>query len=307
MNASYYGFIVIVIGIASANTGYAADLGPEITRKPASEHGCEIPSDQNIDDWKSEALTGHRGNTDSQNLLGLSYSLGCGVPQDDEQALGWFRLAAEQGDATAQFNLGGMYALGLGTPQNFELAVKWYELSADQGNASAQGELGVMYANGSGVQKNKIVAFALYTLCTENNLFDSSRILANRAYLAMNMTVMEINESGTLAREMARPCHLLKSIERFIARSAVLSANSGRLPKIYPPKTFAQVVQIKRNISTCCHSARQQGNEPDYSVLLRGNAIAAQRGSIPLSVSVVAEGQHIGNLVQLLRTFETVS
>ena len=227
MTASYFCFIVIAIGIGSANIGCAADLGSENTHTPATEHGCKMPSDQNIEDWRSEALTGYRGNADSQNLLGLAYSLGCGVPQDYEQALGWFRLAAEQGDAAAQNELGAMYALGLGTPQNFDLAVKWYELSADQGNASAQGELGVMYANGSGVQKNKIVAFALFKLCTEKKQFDPHRILVNRAYLAMSMTVREINESGTLAGEMARPGNLLKSIEQFITRTAVLSSDNG--------------------------------------------------------------------------------
>ena len=98
-----------------------------------------------------------------------------------------------------------------------------------------------MYANGTGVQKNKVVALALFDLCTENNLFDPHRILANRAYLAMSMTVREIDESGTLAREMARPGYLLKSIERFIARSAVLSASIGRTQSL-APEIFAQVV-----------------------------------------------------------------
>ena len=116
MNASYFGFLVIAIGIGSANLGCAADFGPESTRKPAPEGGCEMLSDQYIEDWRSEALTGYGGNADSQYFLGLTYRLGCGVPQDDEQALGWFRLAAEQGDAAAQNDLGAMYALGLGTP-----------------------------------------------------------------------------------------------------------------------------------------------------------------------------------------------
>ena len=240
MSIRFFKFLGIAIGLGLANIACAADIGSESVR--AKESFCEITAVQTIEELRSEALTGDRGNADSQNLLGLAYSLGCGVPQNDEQALGWFRLAAEQGNASAQHDLGAMYALGLGTPQDFELAVKWFELSADQGNASAQGELGVMYANGSGVQKNKFVAFALYTLCTENNLFDSNRILANRAYLAMSMTVTEINESSTLAREMARPGYLLKSIEKFIARSAILSANNGRVPKVCSPKIIAQVV-----------------------------------------------------------------
>ena len=48
------------------------------------------------------------------------------------------RTDAEQGDADAQVNLGVMYAIGLGVPQDDAEAVRWYRLSADQGNACAK-------------------------------------------------------------------------------------------------------------------------------------------------------------------------
>ena len=38
------------------------------------------------------------------------YGAGRGVPQDDAEAVQWFRQAAEQGYAEAQYNLGIMYA-----------------------------------------------------------------------------------------------------------------------------------------------------------------------------------------------------
>ena len=59
--------------------------------------------------------------------------------QDD---LDTVRQAAEQGDATAQFNLGVMYAKGEGVPQDDAEAVRWFRLSAEQGHASSQGALG---------------------------------------------------------------------------------------------------------------------------------------------------------------------
>ena len=34
------------------------------------------------------------------------YGAGRGVPQDDAEAVRWYRLAAEQGEASAQYNLG---------------------------------------------------------------------------------------------------------------------------------------------------------------------------------------------------------
>ena len=44
-----------------------------------------------------------------------------------------------------------MYANGEGVPEDDAEAVRWYRLAADQGHAGAQYNLGVMYANGEGV------------------------------------------------------------------------------------------------------------------------------------------------------------
>ena len=66
------------------------------------------------------------------------YANGEGVPQDDAEAVRWYRLAAEQGNAGAQLNLGAMYSNGEGVPQDDAEAVRWYRLAAEQGNAGAQ-------------------------------------------------------------------------------------------------------------------------------------------------------------------------
>jgi len=51
-------------------------------------------------------------NAGAQNNLGSMYLTGQGVPQDDAEAVKWYRLAAEQGDAAGQVGLGVMYANG---------------------------------------------------------------------------------------------------------------------------------------------------------------------------------------------------
>ena len=66
---------------------------------------------------------------------------------------------ANQGAAYAQFNLGVMYANGDGIPENDAEAVKWYRKAADQGHAKAQSNLGVMYYNGDGVPENHVRAY----------------------------------------------------------------------------------------------------------------------------------------------------
>ena len=48
------------------------------------------------------------------------------MPQDDAEAVKWYRKAAGQSFAPAQHNLGNMYTNGRGVPQNSAEAVKWY-------------------------------------------------------------------------------------------------------------------------------------------------------------------------------------
>jgi TPR repeat protein len=66
------------------------------------------------------------------------YARGEGVPEDDAEAVRWYRLAAEQGLAAAQLNLGGSYANGEGVPEDHVLAYMWYNLAEAQGNEIAQ-------------------------------------------------------------------------------------------------------------------------------------------------------------------------
>ena len=46
-----------------------------------------------------------QGIVEAQYRLGWSYAMGVGVEQDYQQALAWYRKAAEQGPAAAQCNL----------------------------------------------------------------------------------------------------------------------------------------------------------------------------------------------------------
>ena len=78
------------------------------------------------------------GHAEYQFHLGLMYTTGQGVPQDDAEAVRWFRLAAEQGRADAQYNLGVMYANGHGVPQDHVLAHMWFNLAASRVTGEAR-------------------------------------------------------------------------------------------------------------------------------------------------------------------------
>jgi len=65
------------------------------------------------------------------------YDDGRGVPKDEQQAVVWYRKAAEQGDALAQNNLGVMYYNGQGVPKDEQSAYFWSLLASAQGNQNA--------------------------------------------------------------------------------------------------------------------------------------------------------------------------
>ena len=75
-----------------------------------------------------------QGHALAQFRLGFMYGTGSGVPQDDGEAVKWYRLAADQGGALAQFNLGVMYSTGEGVPQNYIQAHMWLNLAGARGN-----------------------------------------------------------------------------------------------------------------------------------------------------------------------------
>jgi predicted aspartyl protease len=120
-------------------------------------NGQGVPQDyaQAVAWWRKAA---DQGNATAQFSLGAMYVNGHGVAQDYAQALIWFRKAADQGNAEAQDNLGWMYANGQGEPQDYAQALIWLRKAADQGNADAQGVLGEMYRDGRGVPQDYIRA-----------------------------------------------------------------------------------------------------------------------------------------------------
>ncbi len=130
------------------------------------------------------------------------YRDGRGVPQDDAEAVRWYRLAADQGLADAQFSLGVMYAIGDGVPKDDAEAARWYRLAADQGYVSAQGNLGFMYDTGEGVPQDHVQAHMWFNLAASRStgeLRDNS--VKNRDRAAEELTPDGLNEAQRLARE----------------------------------------------------------------------------------------------------------
>jgi TPR repeat protein len=72
--------------------------------------------------WRKAA---DQGNTQAMNKLGVAYLLGKFVPRDAEQSASWVRRAAETDDPIGELQLGMDYAIGNGVPHDRDQAVFW--------------------------------------------------------------------------------------------------------------------------------------------------------------------------------------
>ena len=102
----------------------------------------------------------NQGYARAQVELGYRYEHGKGVPQNDDKARKWYRMAAEKGDVDAQLRLDEMRFKALGAPevlsevlsvpvpQGNPKTAKWYRRAANQGDAYAQTVLGYLYLFG---------------------------------------------------------------------------------------------------------------------------------------------------------------
>lgn len=107
-------------------------------------------------------------------------------------------MAAEQGHASAQHNLGIMYSNGDGVPEDDTKAVRWYRMAARQGHAGAQNNLGFMYDHGEGVPEDDVQAYAWYSIAAAQG---EELAKENKDGIAKDLTRAQIAEAQKLSRE----------------------------------------------------------------------------------------------------------
>jgi TPR repeat protein len=145
-------------------------------------------------------LAADQGNAHAQYKLGEMYDEGDGVPKDYAEAVKWFRLAAEQGLFTAISSLSFMYISKVEASAKDEAEIdKWYRKAAEQGDADAQFEVGLMYFFGRRVTKDLVQAHMWLNIAGANgNRYANSNLLA----VASEMTRDQKAEAMKLAREL---------------------------------------------------------------------------------------------------------
>ncbi len=137
---------------AMANSG---DASAQYRLGEAYERGDGVPQD-NVEAVKWYRKAAERGRPDAQRNLGYLYIWGGkGVPANAVEGERWSRKAAEQGDKWAQQQLGFLYNCGMGAVRkDYAEAAKWYRKAAEQGHVAAQKFLGYLFLNGEGVDQN---------------------------------------------------------------------------------------------------------------------------------------------------------
>ncbi|MGH8282996.1 MAG: TonB family protein [Gammaproteobacteria bacterium] len=114
-----------------------------------------------------------QGYAPSERHLGYMYGEGLGVQQDYGQAVIWYQRAAQQGDAWAENNMGYLYETGFGVPKDYSLALVWYTRAATQRNPAAEVNLGNMYLSGLGTKQDYAAAMQWYTVAAIHGYFQA--------------------------------------------------------------------------------------------------------------------------------------
>ena len=197
------------------------------------------PSSANIAELLAKA---EAGDAESQVNLGKMYYLGRGVPEDEAQAVSWYRKAAQQGDAKAQFELGEMYDFGYGVPEDDAQAVSWYGKAAQQGLAEAQYTLGLMYAKGEGVPEDYTQAVSWYCKAAQQGHVDSQFLLG----------AMYAEGEGVLQNLVT--AYIWANFAAAQGNEAAIDLKS-RIP---PEMTSAQISQAQRLSDECLAKTYQE-------------------------------------------------
>ena len=164
-----------------------------------------------------------KGNPEAQYKVGWNYFHGEGVPQDNKEALKWYRLAVEQGHAKAQGVLGFLYLTGNGITKDHKEAFKLTSLSAKQGEAGFQYNLGLMYENGLGneVPQDYKEAFKWYRLAVEQGFARAQTSLGGMYLYGRGVTkdLEKAKELVSLAAAQGEKNSHLETIKKDIAKA----------------------------------------------------------------------------------------
>lgn len=153
------------LGLALAVSGALAQTRPPARPAPAAPAPAARPEPPSVESayaaWqRGRYITAFREATErvealadpvSMTMLGELHSAGIGIPQNEERALGWYRLAADRNERNAIFSLGMFHIEGrAGQARDPALARPYFERAAALGHVAAAYNLGLLALGGQG-------------------------------------------------------------------------------------------------------------------------------------------------------------
>ncbi len=213
-----------------------------------------------------------------QNMLGICYYTGNGVPQDYAEAVRWFRSSAALGWHVAQNNLGNCCYNGKGTAQNYAEAVRWYQEASRQGNPDAQNNLGNCYYNGKGVARDYAQAVTWYQAAARQGHAWANYNLANCCYngegAAQNYT--EAVRYYTAAAQKGN-MNAQNALGNCFYNGRGVAQNFAEAVKWYDKAVKQGYHWAQYNLANCYYDGR--GVARNYAEAVRLYTAAAQQGN----------------------------
>lgn len=114
-------------------------------------------------------MAADQGDVNAELSIGGLYYFGEGVTLDYAEAMRWYRMAADHGSAPAQYAVGSIYEHGQSVVQDYGEALRWYRMAAAQGNTRAEVNLGNLYLSGQGVAKDPAEAYRQFKLAADQH------------------------------------------------------------------------------------------------------------------------------------------
>lgn len=152
--------------------------------------------------WLYNAAINGRSSKESERILAEFFVTGQNVPQNYEEALHWYELAANRGDPEAQSETGYFYFTGKLGKKDYQKAAYWFERAARSGYPLAQYNMGILWYSGNGVDSvDMIQAYAWFSLAAANG-HQSGMIAKN--FLKTILSDEELREGQDVSMEIYR-------------------------------------------------------------------------------------------------------
>lgn len=141
-----------------------------------------------------------KGDAQAQFAIGEMLRAGLGTRRNREEALIWYRRAADQGHAAAQCNLGTSLFNGWGAPADPQAAIDWWLQAALNDNSHAMFNLGTVIARGRFVKRDFVRAYWWLMRASANGYPRADNVLAS---LRKVMTGAQVSRAQTLTVDEA--------------------------------------------------------------------------------------------------------